>query len=1046
MLKGVATQMLCHPQPRRSFVASTLALVLLLLSGLTTLGQNASRTPYDKELETIQKQFASDAGVATKAVLLARGYELRELVSDRTALERWLQSVATGNEEALVRDEAQRLALLAARQRGERRDVEKRSPSILLVAKKAVEEMKSAETLETLGHLEQASGDNEALHHFEAAAHMAPTPERWLSVARVCANQLCRFSALQNASRLAPNNPKVQLATAEYYISREQVEKARNLLAAALRSEPNDFVARKRLADIYGSVGLFKQALAEYERLARDFPVPLWLHRELAIAFERAGQLEHATRLAEAAFAENREGAVERSLLARLYEHRRDATGARKFYERIALMDSSDASALSQMARLRLDEGDAAGAERQLRAGVATHPDNALLRQELAELLVLQRRNREAERELKSAALTNPNAVGLRERIAWLGAVSSVEDTEAAYLADFDQVKSNAQGMSGPHDSVVALDNVIALADVRVDRVQQNGLASARVQQIFKVMNAQGAREFGTRAVQYSPASESLEILRARVHKQDGRMIEAEEGGETSVADTGVSMYYDVRSRVLRFPSLEAGDLIELDYRVSPESETNPYGDYYGGLTLFRGTMSTKLKRYVLLTPAERNFHVVETRMPHSASVTVAGGERIYTWEARDLAALPNEPRSPSATEIAPYISVSTFSNWDELGKWYAELVRPQFTLDAALREVAKRISAENPEELARIHAIHQLVLRNTHYVALEFGIYSYKPYPVSQIYARRFGDCKDKASLMIALMRAVGVDAELAMVRTRRMGEINEQVASIAPFNHAIVYLPKYGLWLDGTAEYSGARELPLEDQGAMALTVSADGRTQMHRIPVTTPEDNYTHRAIRAEIRRDGTMQFSGTVYTRGEDAPGLRREYEVAERQRESIRASLAEVFPTVKVENVEVDGAADLEKDVTVKFSGALDAFSGRSSMALTGTWMRRGYLQTLAPLGERTQDLLLPAPWTTEEELQFALPEGTVRVELPQETRLDSKFGSAVLRYDRRGSQVIVRTLVQFRQIRITPAEYAEFREFCAAVERGFRQEVKVTLR
>ncbi len=63
--------------------------------------------------------------------------------------------------------------------------------------------------------------------------------------------------------------------------------------------------------------------------------------------------------------------------------------------------------------------------------------------------------------------------------------------------------------------------------------------------------------------------------------------------------------------------------------------------------------------------------------------------------------------------------------------------------------------------------------MRSTHYVALEFGIYSYKPYPVTQIYARRFGDCKDKASLMIALLRAAGIEAEIALVRTRSLGDV---------------------------------------------------------------------------------------------------------------------------------------------------------------------------------------------------------------------------------------------------------------------------------
>jgi hypothetical protein len=334
--------------------------------------------------------------------------------------------------------------------------------------------------------------------------------------------------------------------------------------------------------------------------------------------------------------------------------------------------------------------------------------------------------------------------------------------------------------------------------------------------------------------------------------------------------------------------------------------------------------------------------------------------------------------------------------------------------------------------------------LRNTHYVALEFGIYSYKPYPVSQVYARRFGDCKDKASLMIALLRATGVEAQLALVRTRRLGLIADDAASIAPFNHAIAYVPKYDLFLDGTAEYASTRELPLDDQGAMALTVGVDGSNQMRRIPVTQSAENYTRRVVRAEVRDDGIIEFTGSVATRGEDAPGLRREYEVAERQRESVRQTLAEVFPSVRLDNVQVDGAHDFNKDVTVNFRGMIDTFAGRPALSLSSSWIARRYVQTLAPLASRTQPVILPAGWTTEEDLNFGVPRKAV-IDLPRAQRLETLFGNAKFTYERNGDNVAIRTRVEFTKTQIAPDEYMAFREFCRALDSAFRQEAKVRL-
>ena len=136
-------------------------------------------------------------------------------------------------------------------------------------------------------------------------------------------------------------------------------------------------------------------------------------------------------------------------------------------------------------------------------------------------------------------------------------------------------------------------------------------------------------------------------------------------------------------------------------------------------------------------------------------------------------------------------MNVSTFDSWQGFGKWYADFIAPQLQLDSALRTALDKLVQGHTTDLEKIRAIHQFVIENTHYVGLEFGVYSYKPYPVSQVYARRFGDCKDKASLMVALMRAAGIDADFALVRTRKMGDVGDKATSLQIFDHAIVYVP---------------------------------------------------------------------------------------------------------------------------------------------------------------------------------------------------------------------------------------------------------------
>jgi hypothetical protein len=151
---------------------------------------------------------------------------------------------------------------------------------------------------------------------------------------------------------------------------------------------------------------------------------------------------------------------------------------------------------------------------------------------------------------------------------------------------------------------------------------------------------------------------------------------------------------------------------------------------------------------------------------------------------------------------------------------------------------VAAEILHRNLDTLGKVQAVYEVVQRSTKYVAFEFGVHSYKPYSVSTVERRGFGDCKDKAALLVALLRAVGVQAEFAMVRTRSAGAMAEEAYSAQLFNHAVAYVPEFDLYLDGTAKSAALGVLPPNDLGAMAMTVDAEGRATRRVMPFASTD----------------------------------------------------------------------------------------------------------------------------------------------------------------------------------------------------------------
>jgi transglutaminase-like putative cysteine protease len=575
------------------------------------------------------------------------------------------------------------------------------------------------------------------------------------------------------------------------------------------------------------------------------------------------------------------------------------------------------------------------------------------------------------------------------------------------------------------------------LADVRVDQLRSDYQSVEHVQQVIAIGAPADVGAYRTKSIEYSPQTQRLNVLRAVVHHPDGRSSKAEDLGESASEDP--STYDDAEK--FRFRDLRAGDVIEFEYTISPRENQNPYGQYFAEIVAFGGPLPCDLQRYVLFAPKDIRLASAEHFLDHP-DVRRQSDSDLYVWEKKDSAALVREPLSPSWSEQGGYVHVSNFANWQELAKWYGKLIGPQFELNDELRDMVSEIVARHPNRLDQIDAIEDLVLKRTRYVALELGVYRFKPYPVTQTFTRGFGDCKDKASLMVALLRTAGIDAELALLRTRELGEILPEPASASMFDHAVVYVPEFDLWLDGTAEFARLRELPVEDQGVMALTIDPDGKAALRRTPTSSATDNYSRRTINARLDADGTVHFAGATYVRGEDAPELRRELEPSDSKLGYVRDRLAQVLPAVEVRHVELPETAEA---VSLNFDGDLRTFRGRRTATLPSSWMKRNYVVTLTPTSTRTQELRLDAPWTTEEEIHIQLPRGGRVAALPEDVSLQTDFGSAQITYRPEADEIVVLSTVQFNRTSIPVSEYSAFRDFTVSLEKAFSRNIAVNL-
>jgi hypothetical protein len=340
---------------------------------------------------------------------------------------------------------------------------------------------------------------------------------------------------------------------------------------------------------------------------------------------------------------------------------------------------------------------------------------------------------------------------------------------------------------------------------------------------------------------------------------------------------------------------------------------------------------------------------------------------------------------------------------------------------------------------------VYGFVVSQTRYVGLEFGIHGFKPYRVDDVLRRRFGDCKDKASLMHALLASLGIDSRLVLLRMRRLGRIPETPASLAVFNHAILWVPDLDLWLDGTASWSGSRELPGEDRGASVLVVNPDGPPRFATIPEARADENVTESRFAVAIAADGKAAVRGASRVSGAKAPEYRRAYLSAHDRRAQLEKAFNRTFPGLRVEEVSLSDPARLEEDVRMEFALEVPRYAhdDAGGLRFTPFGAASGYLETYASLSERRHPLVLGDPNESRFEYRFTVPPGWAVTELPEDARGEVPEAAFEVRYRAEGSELIVSGHVTFRAGRVAPERYPAFRELAAALDRAFARRVRI---
>ncbi|MEZ4465734.1 MAG: DUF3857 domain-containing protein [bacterium] len=548
------------------------------------------------------------------------------------------------------------------------------------------------------------------------------------------------------------------------------------------------------------------------------------------------------------------------------------------------------------------------------------------------------------------------------------------------------------------------------------------------------MVNEEGARRFAEWELPYVPGTQRLQLEEARLIRA-GQPPRSPARSDRDLSEPAYRLYYDLRAEVLDFPTLLPGDVVEVAWRIVDTDPDPAFPGYYGEVAWLQEV-------------APRAWSIVEVAGEGRAGlqIAVAGRGVPFTQEegrivGRDVPGLPLEADAPGPSSVRAHVHISSLSGWTDLDERYQALLAERAKPDGRLAELARTWGGEGTERevLGRLYAA---VAHHTRYVGLEFGVRSFRPELPSVTLARGYGDCKDKATLLIALARARGIDARLTLVRTRAAGAIDPAPASFAIFDHAIVYAPGLDLFLDPTVDRNDPWTLPPSDQGALAFVVGSSPAA-LRRIPPEPAAASPSRWVIDGRIDAAGVVTGELRWTTRGQAATEARRSLEAEGARRATIEQLLGAWFPGASVEPGTFNGLTPAFDPVEVtgqvrlplggQVAGGLDLPRGGARWQLVAQQAQAGRRQL--PLSRDIQQ-------QTSLELRLALPPGLQARALPP-VGITSPFGRFTASTEVAGDTPAWTASLSVEVLEVSPDRYPAWRAWLAEVDAALAQVVEV---
>lgn len=575
------------------------------------------------------------------------------------------------------------------------------------------------------------------------------------------------------------------------------------------------------------------------------------------------------------------------------------------------------------------------------------------------------------------------------------------------------QAATKAAGKYPPETNAVVLLDDVSLT------VTGPGQADETRRRIVRILRPQGRDE--SKLHVYVGPGDKVQAIHAWTIDSSGVQYEVKDKEFVEVSPYQEALYSDVRYRAVEAPAGNPGSVIGWEYTIRRHIWMDQWHWFV------QEDIPVDEARLTLQLPASWEYKGSWANQP-AQPPTQAGSNR-WQWVCQNLPGIPEEHLRPASAALAGHLELafyepaaaSNLGSWKAIGDWYYKLVDGRRNPSPEISARVLKLTAGTNTFDGKVRALAAFLQSDVRYVEISIGIGGYQPHPATDVFRSRYGDCKDKVTLLSSMLKEAGIGSEYVLVDSER-GVVKPDVPSTL-FNHAIlaIELPKdtppnayrsvsttnsgtLYLIFDPTDEYTPVGDLRTAMQGSYGLLVTKSGG-ELIKLPVLAPDSNRIDREGKFTLQTDGSLTGTVTERLTGTHAAGQRA---WLARENDSERAKaldhrLSESLKNVSVQQLKVQDLTAHDKDLTLSYQLTAQSYAQKTGPLVLVRGRVLGEKAVEIIWAKRKFPIQLSGTTAERDSYEIQIPPGYVVDDLPEPKQIDVGFASYKSKIEANGS-------------------------------------------